>query len=303
MQAIQIGNRDLRVELAPSFGARVTSLVDARSERDWIAGGSASSNVGEDAAYLAAEAVGWDECFPTVSPWDARGASWGKRLRDHGDLWGRPWHLTAQATDSATLVFTTGHYIFERSITLDGPTLRADYRVTAQGLDPLPFMWAMHCLLSVVPEDRIYLPGVRNVRSTFVQIRGEDARPGALKWPGPNEQVPFPFDKIQSAEAKAAAKLYSSDESHSAWVGHGDQWLEISGDPTAAHFGIWLNYGGWPSPGDVHHIALEPTTAPFNHLGQALEDGAALSVEPGTAVEWQTRLTVHSTPPVGMSLQ
>ena len=34
--------------------------------------------------------------------------------------------------------------------------------------------------------------------------------------------------------------------------------------------GLWLNYGGWPTPGDMHHLAVEATTAPVDHLGQAL---------------------------------
>src|SRR5664279_4148592 len=86
-----IENDKLRVGIAPAYGARVVSLLDKTSGREWITQGVRSGNTGEDAVYLGAEAVGWDECFPTVGPWDASATPWRRRLRDHGDLWGRPW--------------------------------------------------------------------------------------------------------------------------------------------------------------------------------------------------------------------
>ena len=52
----------IRAEVEPAFGARVTSLVDRRTGRDWLVPGAAVPG----GAYGAAQAVGWDECFP---PW------------------------------------------------------------------------------------------------------------------------------------------------------------------------------------------------------------------------------------------
>ena len=93
MEAISIENDALRVDVLPGYGARVSSLVDKASGRDWIFPGGQSSNTGEAAVYSRDEAVGWDECFPTVGAFEAGATPWKRRLRDHGDLWGRPWRI------------------------------------------------------------------------------------------------------------------------------------------------------------------------------------------------------------------
>ena len=77
--AVAIESDVLRVAVLPEFGARVVSFVDKRSGREWIFQGGETSDTGEDAIYGADAAVGWDECFPTVSPWDASQTPWKRR--------------------------------------------------------------------------------------------------------------------------------------------------------------------------------------------------------------------------------
>jgi len=289
MAILAIENKAVRVALDPAFGARVLSLIDRRSGRDWLAKGPQSTATGEDAIYLADEAVGWDECFPTVSPWDASATALRRPLRDHGDLWGRPWAVAAHAADSVTTSRADGALAFSRRLALDGATLTADYAVTNSGAEALPFMWALHGLLAVAPGETIEMAGVSSVAATYVSRDGAAIRTPRLPWPDGN--IGFALDTVQPAATRFAAKLYASDVSRAAITGANGR-LELAWEGVR-HLGLWLNYGGWPAPGDVHHVALEPTTAPVDHLGQALAQDTALILASGATTRWRVTLTLR----------
>lgn len=296
MAIVTIESSDIRVEIDPAFGARVLSLIDKRSGRDWMAKGPQSKQTGEDAIYLADEAVGWDECFPTVAPWDATGTALGRKLRDHGDVWGRPWSVDAQAADSLTTTWTDGAFRFTRKLQLAGATLTASYDVANVGTAPLPFMWALHGLLAVTPEDSIAIGGVGSVAASYISRDGKTIVAPRLPWPRAGGVVDTALDAVQLADSHFAAKAYASDiPSGSASVGGRKGWLDFSwSNDELRHLGLWLNYGGWPEPGNVHHLALEPTTAPVDHLGQALEQGTAITLAPGASRRWRATLTLRA---------
>jgi len=58
-----IENDRLRVAVTPAYGARVVSLLDKLSGREWMTTGPESPNTGEEVRYWGDEAVAWDECF------------------------------------------------------------------------------------------------------------------------------------------------------------------------------------------------------------------------------------------------
>jgi galactose mutarotase-like enzyme len=293
MATLTIENGDVRVRVAPHYGARVTSLLDKATGRDWMAPGGESPATGEEAVYLANEAVGWDECFPTVSPWDASGTAWGRRLRDHGDIWGRAWQVDAVAASSMAATYATDEFRFSRALSLDGKSLRADYAVSNAGNRKLPYIWALHGLLAVDAADKIELHGIDEVEASYLAHRGRVISSPVLAWPGPNASVALPLDAVHNSAEQLAGKLYASDpERPLASVGNDRGWLDIAWNANElGHLGLWLNYGGWPAPGEVHHIALEPTTAPVDHLGQAIDRGLAAVLAPGETHRWTVTLT------------
>ncbi len=293
MAAIRIENDALSVVVAPHYGARVTNLIDKATRRDWMAPGGESRQTGEDAVYLAGEAVGWDECFPTVSPWDASGTTWGRPLRDHGDLWGRPFVVDSQSATAVTTGHTTDEFRFERELEVSGRTLTARYAVTNTGAKPLPYLWALHGLLAVTPEDKIDMAGVDEVAASYLSIGGKTLVAPRVAWPGPDRSVGLPLDLVRPASEQFAGKLYASDlPTPLVSVVNARGSLDIGWrNDEIGHVGLWLNYGGWPQPGRVHHIAIEPTTAPVDHLGQAIERGDVATLAPGETHRWTITLT------------
>ena len=298
MAPVVIETHAMRVVVTPSFGARVVSLIDKRTGRDWMAPGSESASTGEDAVYLGAEAVGWDECFPTVSPWDASRTPWQRTLRDHGDLWGRPWHVQAETETALTTGFDAKDFRFVRALEIHDAQLQATYAVENLGGSSLPWMWALHALLAVTPEDRLVLADVDQVEASFLERKGQSISPRRLPWPGPSDNVPLALDRIHPATATFAGKLYASNVARShASIGHEGSWLEIGWlAADTPHLGLWLNYGGWPQVGPTHHIAIEPTTAPVDHLGEAIVSKTARSLEPGETHRWAVSLTLRHDP-------
>ncbi|HVW91271.1 MAG TPA: hypothetical protein VHB74_01550 [Devosia sp.] len=292
MDELAIENAELRLVVQPGYGARVVSLVDRRSGRDWMAKGPTSGNTGEGARYGLDEAVGWDECFPTVGACDASDTAWGRPLRDHGDLWGRPWAVEQHAPTVLTTVFAGRGYRFRRRLSLDGSRLAADYQVDNGGAAPLPFLWALHALLATRAGEEIRLPGIDRIRAGGLRAGGSAVAGGELPWPGPPTGLGFPLDRIQPSAADFLGKFYLADvpalepevggegrRLHLAWSG-------------VDHLGIWLTYGGWPARGGAHHVALEPTTAPADDLMQAIRQGRAAIIEPGGTAEWRVEMTL-----------
>jgi galactose mutarotase-like enzyme len=290
---ITIENDYIAVAVAPTYGARITSLVDKASGRELITQGSESPNTGEEAAYLSAESVGWDECFPTISPWDGRATPYCRKLRDHGDLWGRPWMVDAATALSMKASFLSREFRFVRSLSLEGRSLVADYSATNLTREPLPYLWAQHCLLRVEPGERIELPELERVSATYLSLDGEILRQPSLPWTG-SSLLPFPLDTVQSKTANFAGKFYASGVAGTtARIGRPGRWLEMSWDHSIDHLGIWITYGAWPGPDGHYEIALEPTNAPADHLGQAMSGGAA-PLYPGERRDWRVTLTLVS---------
>jgi galactose mutarotase-like enzyme len=292
MSIAMIETDALKIAVATHYGARVISLLNRTTGREWMTAGGESTDTGDEVVYSDREAVAWDECFPTVGVWDATGTPWRRRLRDHGDLWGRPWQVVSQTTTSLTTRFDASLFSFVRTLSAAGPTLTADYAVTSRAAEPLPYLWALHALLAVEQGDTITLPGVDKVQASYLPDgKGGNRAPMSLPWRGPNGVLPFALEDVQPSHAGFAAKFIASGvPGGTARVGRDNDWLELAWDETIADLGIWLTYGAWHGH---QEIAIEPTSAPADHIGQAI-GAKALPLTPGEERRWRVTMTVGS---------
>jgi hypothetical protein len=286
MDKIVLCNDQIELALIPEFGARVVALIDRQTGRDWIAAGPAKGSSEDDAVFDADAATGWDECFPTVAPC---ALSDGRRLRDHGDLWGRAWVISGLSEHSVTAAYEEHRFRFARSIALDGPVVSCGYLVENLQGQSFDYLWAMHLLLAATENDRIELPQGTAMRFTF---RSDSGALETTSWPGAGA---FALSHVQQASTRYAAKL-QFDEAPAGGARIGDEAgsLRISGTgPYASSLGLWLCYGGWPAAAGVHQIAIEPTSAPADDLLSAREMARSVSVPGYGKVAWQTRLEVE----------
>jgi hypothetical protein len=271
---IRLCNEDIALTMEPDFGARVTSLTDLASGRQWLVTGPC---VGGD-AYLGDQARGWDECFPTVAACHHPG--WGGPLRDHGDLWGRAWQATGDG-ETCVARYDDPRFTFTRSLHLQGASVSADYQVTSHSPAGLPFLWSQHCLLATSEGDRIVLHGIVDMRAEGMPVDWPTHPARDLSVIGRRDEG-LALKLYGDAEKAAGAEVIGAD---------GGIRFDWSGQELPA-FGLWLDYGGWPPGAPVHQVALEPTTAAADDLAQAEAMGRARMLAQGASLCWTVRIAM-----------
>ncbi|MEA2622130.1 MAG: hypothetical protein QOH61_1040 [Chloroflexota bacterium] len=295
----------MRLIVSGALGARVVSLQDRRTGREWLAQGPAPSPADaaawadEDAAFGGAEAFGWDDCLPTISrspdPLDPGAPA----LRDHGDFWGREASITG---DAATLVteWPAGRWGlgFLRRHRLDSSAVIAEYAAYNPGRRPVPFLWSAHPLLQLDPGTRLHLPRIDRVRvhgSEGIAFTGRHAG-----WPRATaaDHSSVDLDVVADLAAGYAMKAFVTGlEGRAGALAPDGSWIGIAWDPVFAPIlGLWMDYGGWPADDPVHQVALEPTTAAHDSLGDAMAAGQAAWIAPGRTVRWWVRIELGIQP-------
>jgi galactose mutarotase-like enzyme len=283
----------VRLVVAPERGARIASLIDRRTGRDWLAQGEAPLLEDRHAHYGLAEAAGWDECFPTISPCVIAGPPWAGPLRDHGELWGRRWSVDEAGERRLVTTCSSAAFRFTRALVLEGASLEVDYRVENLTAGPMPILWAMHPLFALRPGESIELPGAAALVPTYLSTaKGADAL-ALVPWPEGDERIHFPIDRVQSAAARFAGKFFTACDVRGARLGGPTEWLDMSWRGITSA-GIWITYGAWPSPNDVVHVAVEPTTSPDDRLSDAIERGQALTLSPQDSAAWSVSLSLRT---------
>jgi galactose mutarotase-like enzyme len=283
----------VRVVTSPDRGARIASLIDRRTGRDWLAQGEAPLIEDPDAEYGLGEAAGWDECFPTVSPCLVNLGPWAGTLRDHGELWGRRWSVDEASERRLLTTYRANAFRFTRALALEDATLDVSYRIENLTTQTMSFLWAMHPLFALRPGERIDLPGVDALLPTHLSTaKGADGL-APLAWPKGDERIPFPIDRVQDAAACFAGKFFAAGNLQQARLGGPTGWLEMRWRGVSS-VGIWITYGAWPSPNDVVHVAIEPTTSPDDRLSDAIERGRAPILAPRGSATWSISLSLRT---------
>jgi hypothetical protein len=291
-------NAFVRLVAVPEVGARVVSLVDRRTGREWLVQGTLPADdaaarawAADGAVFGGTEAFGWDECLPTVAPCADPLDPTAPPLRDHGDHWGRPADVEASGGElRAAWASPRWPYVLRRTLSLDGPAVTADYELEVRGNRRLPVLWSMHALIALEPGSNIVIEPAGRARLTH--HAGLAIEPGttALDWPGPT------LDVVRGIEAGQAAKLYLDSgllRTAAARTPDGAE-LRFGWDhAVASTLGVWFSYGGWPADGEPRHqVALEPTTSPDDNLASAIEAGRATIVAPGRPLRWTVRMVL-----------
>lgn len=268
---VGLENARLALRLVPEAGARVVSLVDRRSGREWIVPGPLPKGLGPRARFLD-HASGWDECFPSVAV--CRHPAWGGALRDHGVLWARPWRLERRTPGRLVLAFEGAGVTFRRSVILREQGLLLRYETENTSQTSRPWLWSQHCLLACEPGDRLITRGLGPWRTA----EGQPVSPAAV-------------DPVRGPEAAVAGKLFAAvrGRAEAELRGPDGGGLRFSWHAASApHAGLWYSYGGWPTDAPLYQLAIEPTTLAAN----ALPGAGAARLAPGATHRFEVELTL-----------
>lgn len=320
---LELDDGRVRVVVCPRLGARVLSLVDQWTGREWLAqgvppeagpDGSASAWAADDAVYTGDVAFGWDECLPTISSCPDPADPGKPPLRDHGDLWGRHAETTAEGgVIAATWAGPGDRYRFARRIRLDGPRLVAEYELENRAGVELPVLWAMHPLLVLEPGGCLEVEGLSSVRVAMAAGLQIGPVPGRADWPetpGTDGRT-VRLDVAREPGAGVALKAFGGWELYGGWdnaSGEGLPGVAAAAQPDgsrleltwyapiAPNLGLWLDDGGWPAAPEIPRTqhALEPTTSPDDELATAIAAGRALTLASSERVAWSAAFRVRA---------
>jgi galactose mutarotase-like enzyme len=304
--AVRLEDDSLALVVVPGLGARAVSLVDRRSGREWLVQGDppgrdeAAAWASEDVVFDGRTSFGWDECLPSVAPSPDPLDPGAPALRDHGDQWARPAepYLDEQTgTLEKTFSSTRWPYAFDRRVSLPGEgEILVEYRLTSRAEKAIPVLWSMHPVFRFEPGTRLDLGRTREARLTWAN--GLPLSPAdRVGWPvaSLDDGQPIDLSHVRGREGWAA-KLYAAAPEVARAVTPDGSALELRWDrETAPTLGVWLSTGGWPVGGPpAEQVALEPTTSPDDHLGDALAHERALMLEPGDVRHWWVRIRLRA---------
>jgi galactose mutarotase-like enzyme len=280
------------VRVMPQLGAKIISLLDRRSTREWLwrpENARPFQNRPGD-PFETSTMTGADECLPSVAPCVID----GQQIPDHGEVWQRPWELDSESLNAnqiCTRIQLTGLPLrFERLISLAGERsaiVRLAYRLTNLSDEPQRFLWSFHPLMQIQPGDELIVPAskVKVEATTLPDMHKGDIIP----WPNPRADVEL--HRLSLGAQPAYLKVFAQD------LADGDVRIvnRQSGDQLTFRFdrrelpalGIWLTRGGWNG---YHHFAIEPTHAPFDSLADAADAGACPMLKSRETISWTVEL-------------
>lgn len=275
--SFELRSRDTAVTVVPELGAKVVSLRNLHTGREWMSFPGSFRKLFRNSPrddFARSPVAGWDECLPTIAPCEWR----GRALPDHGEVWGVPWKMDAAAWEQqqiATTIQPPGSpFHFSRTIAVLGSLVRVSYRLTNRSGEPQEFLWAMHPLLALRPGDQIELP------------------PEEKRWLA---QHPWLASLSFDDWTAKCGKVFIGPlrEGYVALINpitRDRLTFEWTSGPMN-RLGIWLTRGGWNGH---HHLALEPTNARCDSLAQMARDGHdCTNVPAGGHLEWTIRLRVE----------
>ena len=277
VKVFTIRNEEIELCVVPAVGAKVISLRNLQSGREWFYSSAKHRKIftnqpGDDFAH--SPVAGWDECLPTIAPchWDQRA------LPDHGEVWAIPWVLDETAWRQKRITtyvrLPLSPLRFTRTIAIESNVVLVDYDLENLSETPQSYLWAMHPLLAVQAGDQLELP--------------PEAQPLLATQPW-LQSLEFGTQATQCAKAfvsplRAGRVAVCNRDT-------GDR-LAFSWDARVCPaLGIWLTRGGWHGH---HHLALEPTTTAHDSLAGAASDERGL-IRPRRKKSWRVQLQL--TPP------
>jgi len=270
-----LSNQDVELAMVPELGARIISLKDLRTGREWLwhpdGGRKLLRNRASD-NFESSPLVGLDECLPTIAP-----CSWQERnLPDHGEMWTEAWSLDLEAWERGLLRTSVSLKIspfdFERTIELQEKEVRFSYRLYNRAAAAEFYLWAMHPLLRLQVGDKLELPA-----STRALLNGAPWL-DALSLARPKGDC----EKLFACRVSEGRAAINNPET-------GDR-LEFVWDAAENNtLGLWLNRGGWHGH---HHFALEPANGEPDVLTAAAQRKCCGAVALHSSVTWQVCIRV-----------
>ena len=287
---IRMENDILQVDVAPTVGGRVVSILEKSSGHQflWRNERMKLEELGVGADYDPNFYGGIDELIPNDIPETLNGLE----CPDHGEMWTM---ALDYRIDGETLVLTGSLPIFglqyERRMTLrtDGSYIDLDYHIKNVTGERRDFLWKLHAALNIEPGDLIVCPA-------------GTARVPDLEYSRWENQGPFTWPEIEGQRADTIPErdgtmdflyLYDLERGQIAWESSskGVTFVYEYDKDIWPYAWLFASYGGF----DGHYMAiLEPCTTMPISVNEAAKLGQCSALEAGEAIK--TRVSIYVGP-------
>lgn len=303
IRALEVDNGLVRVLVLPDLGAKILSLVDLRSGREWMArSGRPLVRREYGDRYDAYDYSGWDECFPGIGECFYPEGPWrGIVVPDHGELWTLPWRTDVgdgflrQSVHGVRFPYT-----FERQIDFNGGNhLTIAYALENHATFPFKTFWSAHPMLAVTPLTRFLIPEGLEMRVEVSKNQRLGDYLAVLPWPIARDREGREVDLslMGNADRDQVDKLFSI-RSTQGWGGIYDpvdeDFFVFTFRPQEVPFiGVCAIRGRWPTENDSTLIGLvEPCNGWPDRLDVAIDRGESIRVPAGARLTWELALDV-----------
>ena len=305
-------NEELFLQILPEMGAKITHITRKKSGTEFlkqpkkVLDKTRLPKYGQE--FLPPYAVGFDECFPNISPSVYKHESGRKiYLPDHGELWSQSW-MFERISDEEIKFWMDGvqlDYRFYKTIKLKGSSIKILYEVENWGDSIIEYIWSSHPLLEIQKGDKLVLPEeVTEVVVNGTQRHDNRKTEKLIEWP---ELYGSPhgvhFDEVLPPSSKFAGKFFT-DRLQSGFAGiyrvESDESILFRFDTEKIpYLGIWLCYGGWPESSQQkdYTVALEPCSSRPDSLNEAIKWGEQKSIRPKDISTWELEILIHDGQP------
>ncbi len=289
-EAYSLENDRILIQIVPRLGAKIVSLYDKRSEREWLAPPIRTVKQTEyGQSFVDQDMSGWDEMFPTILPCEWEGHS----FPDHGEVWSSPWQMEVQGSALISEGKGTGFpYVLSRKMAFTSINkLKLEYTLSNEGDFRFPWLWAAHPQFLADESTEIVLPATIKKVINVVENDPVFGRNGQI-YDWPVAMMPtgerLRLTRVKSPEVRQCRKFYMPPDNLIQWAGL----LHHSSGSTLRvrwnadfpiYFGLWVDEGYYQK---TTVVALEPSSAYYDGLQIALAQNRVPWIEPGQKIDW-----------------
>ena len=311
--AVEICFENVSAKFLPSEGGKLASFKAGGYEYLLQNPSRGFLRLGEKGDYVACECAGFDDMFPTIDPCAGTG---GKTYPDHGEICRMSLSYEILGEKFAMrFVSEKFGYRIEKTIGKgDGDVLEISYEIENTGCEPLPCLYAAHCLVNAENGGKIIVPfracdeikvcdeiNTGNETKLRGEINAGDETElffdttatfpkGETKRPLREEMLNFPARRGE----KRCYKLYFPAKYGDYAVGFKPKdkpafMINVEGLPFA---GIWVNDDYFNG---ARCIGLEPCSARYDSPENAIKRGDRAVLLPHEKLKFKLGLSVEKT--------
>ena len=287
--AVEICFGNVSAKFLPSEGGKLASFKAGGYEYLLQNPSRGFLRLGEEGDYVACECAGFDDMFPTIDPCAGTG---GKTYPDHGEICRMSLsHEILGEKLAMRFVSEKFGYRIEKIIGKgDGDVLEISYEIENTGCEPLPCLYAAHCLVNAENGGKIIVPFRAGDETELFFDTTATFPKGETKRPLREEMLNFPARRGE----KRCYKLYFPAKYGDYAVGFKPKdkpafMINVEGLPFA---GIWVNDDYFNG---ARCVGLEPCSARYDSPENAIKRGDRAVLLPREKLKFKLGLSVEKT--------